>query len=109
VETSGFNQNQPPRYLSFKVVEFSDKAIADLEQIRLWISLDNPRVAMEKAEMLAHTCELLDQFPTIGGLYVDPVRYFSKEIWVIIYRPTQASVYIYRVFDSRRDWRAQLI
>jgi plasmid stabilization system protein ParE len=31
------------------LVEFSGKAIADLEQISRWIALENPRVALEKA------------------------------------------------------------
>jgi len=42
------------------VVEFSDQAFADLQAIERWIAKDNPRVAREKAVMLAATCELLD-------------------------------------------------
>ncbi len=91
------------------MVEFSGKAIADLEQISRWIALENPRVALEKATMLADACELLDQFPGMGRVYFEPVRHFTKELWVILYRQTRTGVYVYRVFDSRQDWRAQLI
>jgi plasmid stabilization system protein ParE len=77
--------------------------------ISRWIASDNPRVALEKATMLADACELLDSFPNMGSVYLEPIRHFTKELWVIIYRPTRVGVYIHRVFDSRQDWRAQLI
>jgi len=91
------------------VVEFSAKAIADLEQISDWIAADNPRLAAKKAAMIADTCELLDTFRDMGTAYVGPSRYFIKDLWVIVYRPTERGVYIYRVFDSRQDWASQNI
>ncbi len=90
------------------MLEFSDKAIADLAQISIRIAADNPGVAIKKAAMLAATCELLDAFPGLGALFVAPYRIFTKELWVILYRPTASGVYISRVFDSRQDWRSQL-
>jgi plasmid stabilization system protein ParE len=90
------------------LVEFSEDAIADLTAIRDWIAADNPKIAAEKSALIAATCELLDSFPGIGAVYADPLRHFTKELWIIFYRPTETGVYIYRIFDSRQDWRAQL-
>jgi plasmid stabilization system protein ParE len=91
------------------MVDYSEQAIADLETIRSRIALDNSRIATQKSAMLLGTCQLLDSFPDIGAVYSDPIRQFTKELWVILYRPTETGVYIYRVFDSRQDWRSLLL
>ncbi len=90
------------------MVEFSNEAIADLSAIRDRIAVYDPQIAAKTSAALAESFEVLDEFPRIGTLYADPLRYFGKDLWVIAYRPTETGVYVYRVFDSRQNWRGQL-
>jgi plasmid stabilization system protein ParE len=76
------------------VVAFSKEALADLQSIHDYIARDNPKIAAKKAEMLANACELLDAFPYLGPVYIDPLRYFVKDLWVIAYRPAESGLYI---------------
>jgi plasmid stabilization system protein ParE len=59
--------------------------------------------------MLIGVCELLDVHPGLGVKHSALYRRFSKERWVIIYRPAEAGVFIQRIFHSSQDWRSRII
>jgi len=90
------------------VIEYSDDSISDLRTIRETIADDSPARAIQKIEMLLEVCRLLDEHPAIGKVYVAPYRQFSKERWIIIYRPTDRGVFIHRIFHTSQDWQARL-
>jgi plasmid stabilization system protein ParE len=87
---------------------FSDDAIEDLRNIRETIAEDSPRLAREKIVMLIELCQLLDVHPGLGTKHSALYRRFSKERWIIIYRPGNDGVFVQRIFDGSRDWQSRI-
>lgn len=90
------------------MVEYTNKAIADLTGIREWIARDNPMLAFEKAELILQTAAIIEASPGIGRNCAGELLYFIKRPWVLVYRPTETGILIHRIFDGREDWRAKL-
>ncbi len=88
---------------------YTDETLADLRAILEWIAEDSPQRAAQKGAMIDDTCRLLDTMPKLGRVFSGEIRVFPKESWLILYEPAKTGVIILRIFDSRQDWRSQLV
>ena len=71
-------------------VEFSTKAVEDLEGILDFISRDNPNAATRFVAMLKERCKILSQFPEMGETrdeLAPSLRVFVVGGHAIYYRP----------------------
>lgn len=91
---------------------FSPEALADIGQIRQYISvnLKNKSAAKRVVNMIAHSCEQLESQPHLGmsleartGYHSD-LRYLLCESWLAFYRIQGDTVRIVRVIDGRTDY-----
>jgi toxin ParE1/3/4 len=88
------------------VLEFSPKAVADLESILKHIAQDKPRTATSFVAMLKEKCQLLASSPAAGTLREDllpDIREFSVGNYVIYFRPIGDALRIERVLHGARD------
>ena len=90
------------------MVQFSEEATADLENIYETIAVYNPALAQEKIDGIQKVCALIDTRQTMGMAVsgTENGRRFSTPPWIIYYRPGPTGIFVYRVFHSRQDWRA---
>ena len=86
-------------------VVFSPEAIEDLRQIRSYIARDNPAAASRTAVRLVAACDGLDFLPNRGrrGRVPGTRELASVRPYVIIYRVTQDSVAIVRIWLSAQS------
>lgn len=91
---------------------FASEALADMEQIRRYISvnLKNKPAAKRVINMIAHNCEQLECQPFLG-MSLDPrigqhtdLRYLICESWLAFYRIQEDTVQVVRVIDGRTDY-----
>ena len=88
-------------------ISWQDDAIADLIQIRRYISRDNPTAAAKVASRIREDVPLLAQQPAMGR----PGRILGTREWVIkglpyliAYRVEENSLVILRGLHSARKW-----
>ena len=86
---------------------WSNRALADLERIRHYIMLNNPKAAEPTADRIEAATTRLRQFPSSGR----PSDIAStREIvvpgvpYLVVYRVSDKSVEILRVFHTSQDW-----
>jgi toxin ParE1/3/4 len=87
-------------------VQFSFEASRDLEEIKDYISQDNPDAADRLILVVREKCELLSQQPGIGRDRSDilsRLRGFPVGNYVIFYQPTNDGIAVVRVFHGARD------
>lgn len=87
-------------------VEFSTKAVEDLEGILDFISRDNPNAATRFVAMLKERCKILSQFPEMGEArdeLAPSLRVFVVGGHAIYYRPASAGIRVDRVLHGSRD------
>ena len=95
-----------------KSLVFTDNSLADLESIRNYIALDNPRAAIEFGEGFIKTCELIAQQPEIGvrtGKSDATQRMFTFRGYAIYYRNLDDSVNIQRFLHPSLDHSKQAL
>ncbi len=82
-------------------------AQSDLENIRLYISQDNPAAAKRLIKDIASAIASLAENPDIGHTREDltdkPVKFLSVKHYMIIYRPDKTPLQILRVLSGYRD------
>ena len=79
---------------------YSEKSLADLDSILVYISRDNPSAAVAFGEGFIETCELISQQPEIGvrrGDEGSSQRMFTFRGYAIFYRNLDDSVRIQRL------------
>ncbi len=91
------------------MIEFSPDSIDDLEAIRVTIAGYSRALADKKIAMLDGVITFLEEYPSAGREYSNAYRVFSKERWIIIYRPVKDGVFISRVFDSSQNWKDRFV
>lgn len=85
----------------------SDAAIADLDEIWLYIAQDNPRAADRVIGEIYDAIYALAERPTMGhtreDLTREPVRFWNVRSYHIIYCPDTDPIEIVRVVSGYRD------
>jgi addiction module RelE/StbE family toxin len=87
-------------------VEFSPKAISDLENIGDYIADDNPRRAVSFIEELRQRCQQLEKFPKSHPKFAalgKNARYMAYGNYVILYNVQSDKVRIERILHGARD------
>jgi plasmid stabilization system protein ParE len=88
-----------------KQLEFSLRSIANMETIRLRISIDNPIAANKVIESVASTADKLMDFPMLGHIgrrLGTRELVLSKYPYTIVYRLTMKKVIIAAVIHQSR-------
>lgn len=86
-------------------VIFSPEARADLQQIRNYISQDNPQAASRMAVEIAAACDRLELFPERGRPGKKPGTRELTAVWpyVIVYRVRPDGIDIVRIWHGRQN------
>jgi toxin ParE1/3/4 len=87
-------------------VQFSLEASRDLEEVKDYISQDNPDAAVRLILLIREKCALLAQQPGIGRDRSDilsGLRGFPVGNYVIFYQPTNDGIAVVRVLHGARD------
>jgi plasmid stabilization system protein ParE len=86
-------------------VVFSPEAVADLVAIQTYIGEENPYAASRVAVQIVAACDRLEHLPERGrpGLVAGTREITSVWPYVIVYRITEASVEIIRVWHGAQD------
>jgi toxin ParE1/3/4 len=87
-------------------VQFSIEASRDLEEVKNYISRDNPDAAVRLILLIREKCTLLAQQPGIGRDRSDilsGLRGFPVGNYVIFYQPTNDGIAVVRVLHGARD------
>lgn len=82
-------------------------AETDMQEIGDFISLDNPRMALNLIDKFEECFEKIDSMPEIGCKKPEwtqkDVRFFTIKKYLIVYQVNNANVVILRVLSSFRD------
>jgi len=84
----------------------SPSAESDLDEIWLYIALDNIDIADRFIDELNEQCESLADFPEMGkacDVLAPDLRMFPVDNYLIFYRPVEEGVEIVRVIHGARD------
>lgn len=96
-----------------KSFHLTPRARADLEAIWEYIADDNLEAADRVLDGLQSACSMLGQNPAIGHLREDltskPVRFWSSNPYLLVYRPGTRPVEIVAIIHSARDLAAILL
>jgi len=87
-------------------VQFSLEASRDLEEVKDYISQDNPDAAVRFVLLIREKCALLAQQPGIGRDRSDilsGLRGFPVGNYVVFYQPTNDGIAVVRVLHGARD------
>jgi toxin ParE1/3/4 len=87
-------------------VRFSLEASRDLEEVKDYISQDNPAAATRLILLIREKCALLSQQPGIGRDRSDilsGLRGFPVGNYVIFYQPMNDGISVVRVLHGARD------
>jgi len=89
-------------------LEFSVRAVDDLEEIWLYVAADSGKNADKLLRQITEKCSKLLGFPKIGkernDLFVG-LRSFPAGNFIIFYQETDSEVEIVRIIHSSRDIR----
>jgi len=93
-------------------VRFTPQAIADLEEIKRYISdvLFNPQAAVELVELVFDKIRAITSTPQMGARLrtdipiLNTYRFIPCKNYLVIYRTEEKSVAIIRILYARRDY-----
>lgn len=88
---------------------FSPAALADLDEIAVYIALDNPARALRFVDELERHCKVLAAEPGLGTARPElgrGIRMLPHQRYLVFYRRTAGGVRIERVLHGSRDVRA---
>ena len=98
------------------VVNITQNAENDLNEIILFIAQNNPQTAIKIMERLQSKIKTLDHFPNRGGYVpellaknIKEYRQITETPWRIIYKVDNKTVNILAIIDSRRNLQDILI
>ena len=86
--------------------QFSEDAIADINQICDYIARDNPAYASNLFDAIRQKCKLVANFPNMGKRYdkIRPnLRGFLVGDYLIFYYPHDEGIFIARIVSGYRD------
>lgn len=86
--------------------EFTDRAIADLEDIHDFVAQDSPSAAARLVALIRERCFLVAENPMLGRRRPEHgpgLRSFPVGNYIIFYRPTPNGVQVLRVVSGFRD------
>ena len=89
-----------------KPVEFSPRAIIDLEKIGDYIAEDNPCRAVSFIQELRERCQKLEDYPEAYPRFQalgDSARFIPHGSYVILYNVLSSRVRIERILHGARD------
>jgi len=97
-------------------VEWTEVALADLEELLDFIAQENPAAADTVLTRLQHAAQRLERHPHRGRAVPELSRFeirLYRELavrpWRIIYRVGRGRVWVLAVLDGRRDLEAVLL
>lgn len=98
----------------FKIL-WTVQASIDLEEILDYIAGDNPKAAIKLFDKIKSRCAKLKAnpekyrvLPELREIGISNYREITLKPYRILYKLTQATVYIFAVVDSRRDMESFL-
>ena len=98
------------------IVNITENAENDLNEILLFIAQKNPQTAIKIMERLQAKIETLDHFPNRGSYVpellarnIKEYRQITEAPWKIIYKVDDETVNILAIIDSRRNLQDILI
>jgi plasmid stabilization system protein ParE len=87
--------------------QFTREALGDLDELWVYIAIENPDAADRVVADILDTCERLGAMPGLGHTREDltdrPVRFFPVGRYLVIYRPDRTPIDIIAVLHSARD------
>jgi plasmid stabilization system protein ParE len=93
--------------MSFKSPKLSRQALADLEQIWLYVAMNNLPAADKLLDGLYKRIQQLGEMPNLGHLRTDlakePLLFISVKHYLIVYRLNGKAVEVVRILSSYRD------
>ena len=84
----------------------SELALSDLEEIWLYIGIDNPSAVDDLVERIYTDCETLQQYPDLGRKrdeVLPGMRSLAIEKYVVYYRLNDTVLEIVRILSGFRD------
>jgi len=98
------------------VVNITQSAEDDLNEIIMYIARNNPQTAMKIMEKLKAKITTLDHFPDRGGYVpellarnIKEYRQITETPWKIIYKVNGETVNVLAIIDSRRNLQDLLV
>src|SRR5882762_3322269 len=93
--------------------ELSPEALADLQEIWVYIARDNPAAADKLEADIYQACELLARNPRLGhkrpDLTDDPVLFWPvRGQYLVIYQRATQPIKVARILHAARDAREEL-
>lgn len=88
-------------------VKWSRKALIDLDGAQTYIARENPFAAQAVAERILVAVHRLAEEPYVGPVGIVPAtRHWvvPRTPYLLVYRVSDASIEVLRVWHSRRDW-----
>ena len=90
----------------------SEDALADIDEIWLYIAQDNVTAADKMSSKIYDTMYQIADYPRIGHIREEltdqPFRFLSVYDYLIVYDPTKTPVEIVRVLHGQRDMKSVL-
>jgi toxin ParE1/3/4 len=84
-------------------VRFADAALTDIENIRTYISRDNPTAAIRRATAIVAAADRLSVNPRLGRLGVIPGTFeLIVRPYVLVYEIHRAEIVVLRVWHGRQ-------
>ena len=87
--------------------ELTRTALADLDELWLYIAADNVDAADRVSDAILGACELLAQHPLVGharrDLTTRPVLFWSSGSYLLVYAPATTPLRIIAVLHGARD------
>jgi len=114
-ETKALRAEGSPLHEKY-IVNITQNAEKDLEEIIAYIAQNNPQTAIKIMEKMQAKIETLDHFPNRGGYVpellaknIKDYRQIIESPWKIIYKVDDNIVNILAIIDSRRNLQDILI
>jgi toxin ParE1/3/4 len=88
-------------------IRLAKSAEHDLEEVKAYISLDNPAAALRTIDRILEAIEYLLQFPHMGraGRMADTRELIiSGSPFIVIYQIRDSYIYVLRIFHAARKW-----
>ena len=90
----------------------TEQALADLDEIWLYIAQDNPEAAGRVIDEMYEAICRLNEMPRMGHVREDltdqPVRFWGVYSYLVVYRGEQSPIQVVRVLSGYRDLAAIL-
>ena len=94
-------------------ITWSEKSVADLEEVYDYIAMDSPFYAQHQVEKIIASVERLPTFPASGRPLPEfpatPLREIIVDPYRIVYRPSESEIFIVAVIHGKRLLREEMV